>query len=170
MLVACRGESDLDLRDVGRVAGVHVDPGDQQPVRSLTGADLATRVAFELVAPAEPELPADGQEPAADALRIRQRIPDVVDRRVVGAAQADCAAIPCGDPPLADLTLHGLDLVDDVDHSASPSVVAMVAVLSRRARFPRASSVSSESRRCSQNERKLPIHSSSSRNGSGSTA
>jgi hypothetical protein len=58
---------------------------------------------------------ADREEPAADPLRPRQRIPDLVDRCVVRSAEPDRASFPGRDPGAADLPRHGFDLTDDLD-------------------------------------------------------
>ena len=68
-----------------------VHPRHPEPVRSLAGDDLAAGVALELVRPPSRKSPLIGQEPAADALGVRERVPDVVDGRVVVAAKADDA-------------------------------------------------------------------------------
>src|SRR5918998_6425934 len=63
------GEADLDHRHVRLALGLPVVPRHLEAVWSLALADLAARVALELEPPAEPEVPAHRQEPAADAPR-----------------------------------------------------------------------------------------------------
>ena len=69
-----------------------VDPRHLQPVGPLARDDLAAGVALELVPAAQPVVAADRQEPAADPLWVRERVPDVLDRRVVRRV----AGGPCG--------------------------------------------------------------------------
>ena len=58
-------------------------------MRPLAGEDLAPGVALELVSTTKAIVPADRQEPAADPLGVRDRVPDVFDGCVVLAAEAD---------------------------------------------------------------------------------
>ena len=73
--------------------GHAVDPGHPEPVRSVAVEDLAAGVALQLVSATDAVVAADRQEPAADPLGRRQRVPDVLDRRV-----DRCAG--CGRPGL----------------------------------------------------------------------
>src|SRR4029079_1981784 len=126
-------------------------------------------VALELVPTADAEVAAQREEPAADPLRVRDRVPDVVDRSRVVALEADQAALAGGQRCPAGRTSDGLDLADDVDHRWSPRAwvwgsvgsVAPLASRRRRSRLPRASSVARESRRWLQNPRKGSSQSSS---------
>src|SRR6516164_6709311 len=147
-LVACFGEADDDFRDVRRVPGVHVDPRRHEAMRTLARDNRATRVAFELVVAAHSQVAADREEPASDPPGVGEGVPDVVDGRRVGAAQPNDAAGTGGDPAGAGLALDGLDLADDVDHLVD-SFGLSVLEAGRRSRLPRASSVASESSRCS---------------------
>src|SRR5205823_3272694 len=120
-----------------------------EPVRPIASHDLAAGVAFELEVPTDAVVATDRQEPAADPPGVRQGVPDVVDRSLIGPPQAERTGVLLGAAAGADLALDGLDFSDDVDHWVSSfSLVAVDA--SRRSRRPRASSVSSASIRCSQ--------------------
>ena len=68
------------------------------------------------------------------------------------------------------VALDGIDLTDDVGHRASPLGVLVAAPRRRRSRLPRASSVASESSRCSQKRRNWSSHASTSWSGAESTA
>ena len=62
-----------------------------------------------------------------------------------------CAAFAGRGATVADLALDGVDLSNDVDHRVVSFRLSEAAAWRRRSRLPRASSVSSESRRWPQN-------------------
>ena len=94
MPIGDRGQLDVDPGDVAAVL-----PGDRQRGAAVAGGDLTAGVALELVAPAEAQVAADRQEPPRDALRGGDRVPEIVDRGLVGALGDDG---PTGSPvPLA---------------------------------------------------------------------
>ena len=115
------------------VAHLGEAPRDEQPVRPVAGDDPAPGVALELVAAADPVVAADRQEPAADPLGVRQRVPDVVDRGVVGPAEPDGPGLAGREPAAADLALDGVDLADDVDHRGVSFVACAVVVAAEAA-------------------------------------
>src|SRR5262245_21915340 len=59
-----------------------------------TRCDRSTRISLELVLAAQLQIPLDGQEPARNALGVRQHVPQVVDIGVVKARQRDRARRP----------------------------------------------------------------------------
>ena len=158
----CPRELDLDFGDVGRAGHLAVDPGRAQPVRPLAGHDLAAGVAFELVSPAHAVVAADRQEPSADPLRVGQGVPDVLDGRVVGAFEADGPPLPRRDPAGADCRASRLRVHGRCRSIRSSFDLSVPAAPMRRWRFPRASSVASESSRCSQKRRNWSSHTSTS--------
>src|SRR4051794_5533254 len=66
---------------------VAVDPREVQRARRIARDDLPAGVAREAEAAARAEVAADREEPPVQALRLRARAPDVLDRRVVRAPQ-----------------------------------------------------------------------------------
>src|SRR5690606_23360836 len=65
--------------------GAHELPGDVERVRGIAAGDGAPGVAFELVATADFQVALDGQKPASEPLWRGERVPQVLDRRVVAA-------------------------------------------------------------------------------------
>src|SRR5262245_48704537 len=59
-----------------------------------TRCDRSTRISLELVLPSQLQIPLDGQEPARNALGVRQNVPQVLDIGVVEAGQRDRARRP----------------------------------------------------------------------------
>ena len=74
-------------------------PGHLEPARSLAVDDLAAGVALQLIPAAEAVVAADREEPAADPLGRGQRVPDVLDRRVVGATDRTARPSPSPSGP-----------------------------------------------------------------------
>src|SRR5918997_305876 len=147
-------------------------PGGGEAVGWIARLDRPARVPLDLEAAAEPEVAADRGEPASQPLGSRAGVPQIRDVRRVGLAEADggadgavAVAVPRADGPLDGVQLAaGLDPV--VDHRLSLSSVDCC----RRARLPRAISVSSAARRGVQKRRNPSSQASTSRNGSASTA
>ena len=90
-------------------------------MRPVAFEDLAAGVALQLVSATQPVVAADRQEPAADPLGRRQRLPDVLDRRVVGSLEADDPPFTVAERTSADASLGGCEFPFDVDHAMGPS-------------------------------------------------
>src|SRR6266545_3092761 len=143
-------------------------PRRADAVRRGAALDRAAGVAFELVAPALAQIARDRQKPAWDALRVGARVPDVLDPSIVRSDDGDRARLTGLQHTRADLTLDGVDLVDDIDHGFGV-LPSWVCWRSRRSRRPRASSVSSASRCGVQKRRKRSSQASTSRSPAGLT-
>src|SRR5215207_8692146 len=98
--VVADGGDVLELQtgaSVGILGEVHLDPtgvfpvlpGQRQVTGRLTGGDLPAGISLQLVAAAQAQVARDRQEPAGNALDARQRVPQILDRRVVAPAGAD---------------------------------------------------------------------------------
>ena len=76
---------------IGREAKVHPAraarelPRQVERLGRIAARDGAARVALELIPTSELQVALDGEEPAGESLRRRDRVPQVVDRRVVDA-------------------------------------------------------------------------------------
>ena len=127
---------------------------------------VASGVALELVTPADPVVAAHRQEPAPDALRVREGIPDVLDRGVVRPPEPDGAPLPGrGSGPRRPRAGLARSRWRCRSWCSLLRGVRCLAARRRRSRLPRASSVASESRRCSQNPRNWSSQSSTSWSG-----
>src|SRR5580704_7066426 len=78
-------------------------PGDRQPSGGLASRNLSTRIATQLVAASQAQIPADWQEPSRDALGVSDGVPEVIDVGIVGAAHNR-------DAGAASVKIAGLDL------------------------------------------------------------
>jgi hypothetical protein len=87
-------------------------PGEGQVGGRVAGGHLARGVALELVAAAQPQVTLDGEEPAGDALAVGDRVPHVVDGRVVGALDHHGASRLTVALQRPHLALLGVDAVD----------------------------------------------------------
>src|SRR5919197_532625 len=177
LTVGAGGEPHLDLAAATPAGMVADHPRHLEQVRRLAPPDLATGVALQLVGPAQAEVTGDGQEPAADPLGVGDGIPDVPDRRLVAPPQHDAVPLTRGEAPPTGLAVDHVELVGDVDHVPSCSLVCGRLDLDdpgasrrRRSRLPRASSVPSASRCWSQERRKGSSHCPTSRRRAGATA
>src|SRR3954470_15007684 len=105
--LAVAREPDLHLGDVGRAARLHRHPRHEEPVRPLARDDLAAGVPLELEPSPDVEVAGDRQEPAADALGVRDGVPDILDPGVERAPEPDGTAVARRDVPGVQLALHG---------------------------------------------------------------
>lgn len=168
--LALGGQAQLDPR---HVAGEL--PGRGEPVRRIAAEHGAAGVALKLVLAADSQVAGDRQEPARQPFGVGARVPDVVERAVVGLAHGDHPRLPGVERARADLSLHGADLVVDVDHRGllggwRLSGSGSGSVRRRRSRRPRASSVSSAISRGVQVRRNRSSQASTSCSGAVSTA
>ena len=170
VVVDRRGVRELEPGAVGALSGqAHLDPAHAatelprgaEPCRWFALLDGAARVSFELVPPTEPQVAGHRQEPARDPLRVRARVPHVVEVRCVRLRERHGAGLRTG---RAHLPGDGSDLVVFIDHDVALSGEV------RRARLPRASSVPSAASGGAQKRRNRSSHSSTSCRPEGSTA
>src|ERR1700746_3580916 len=76
-----RGEAHLDPADLAGEL-----PGRGEAVRRIAALDGAARVAFQLIAAAQPQVTGDRQEPSWDPFRVGAGVPGVVEGAVIGLA------------------------------------------------------------------------------------
>src|SRR5690606_11438816 len=108
--VAFFGDADLDPRHLSAEL-----PGGGETVRRVALFDGARGVAFQAVVAPRAEVTADGQEPAGDPLRVRDRVPQVggVGRvHPAGGQHPSLTRLQC---PGADGAGHFRDVVGDVE-------------------------------------------------------
>ena len=104
-------QADLDPADVAAEL-----PGSGEGVGFVAALDRPAGIALELVIPAEPEVAADRQEPARDALSAGAGFPEVVDGGVVGLADGRDPGFAGLEPATTHHPLDAVDLRSDVDH------------------------------------------------------
>src|SRR5262249_16658583 len=101
--------------------------------RRFARGDRASGVALELVTPAEFQIAGNRQEPARNKLGAGDRIPDILDPRVVGARRKCHARHLPVDLAALNLSRHGTGVTGNIDRShrslrscASISVVTYI--------------------------------------------
>src|SRR5262249_13074543 len=97
-------------------------PADRQQARGLAIGNFPSRVAFELIASAKPQITTDRQKPPWDALRISHRVPHLGSLSIVSARGDNNTGGPAVVVSLLDRACHGTDHMCNVDlHLAPPS-------------------------------------------------
>jgi hypothetical protein len=124
----------LEARATGRIARkrngepahrtVH-HPGYRKQARRLAARDLSAGIALELIVAAKTQIARNRQEPARNALGVRQGVPHVLDRRVIGTRGDDNTGKPSFVLTTVDLPNDRTDIAGNITfHGRPPSVPA----------------------------------------------